>query len=464
MDAATRWANETFGGADLGHQYRTDRLVKMSAEAAKRPAGRVTQVYRKEADQLGAYRWLENPAVDAQKVIGACRERTVERAADRREVVVPIDGSSLAIFDPRDIRDVGRIGNNEKGQRGLKMVNAIAVSPEGQPLGLCAQQWWARKPVSERVPQEERTFWDKETSRLIRCAWEVEEAVAEAEQETQLWFQIDRAGDYKEAWHWADSTDHDVTIRINQTHRKIVHKGEQTKIQELFAEQGPQAIRKLRIRKGPGGQPRCVRMGLNWTTVTFEVTGPEEDAPTEKVDIQVLRVRQLGDDIDEDERLEWWLGTTKRLDSGTDAQRVIDRYEWRWRIEEFHRTWKSICKVEKTRLEDKDRIIRWATILASVAMRIERLKRLSRQQPEREATEELTQTEIDALILLKEPDGWEPGEVPPIGKAVRWIADLGGYTNPHQEPPGTTVIQRGLDDLEPAVRLLEKGDSLKEVL
>ena len=46
-----------------------------------------------------------------------------------------------------------------------------------------------------------------------------------------------------------------------------------------------------------------------------------------------------------------------------------------------------------------------------------------------------------------------PG-IPSIELAVRWIADLGGYTGKSSGgPPGATTIGRGLDDLAIATAL-----------
>ena len=74
----------------------------------------------------------------------------------------------------------------------------------------------------------------------------------------------------------------------------------------------------------------------------------------------------------------------------------------RWRIEEFHRTWKSgACNGEDTQLRSREAVIRWASMLAVVAVRIERLKRLSREEPTRSAADELSDIEIEVLLLLK---------------------------------------------------------------
>ena len=68
------------------------------------------------------------------------------------------------------------------------------------------------------------------------------------------------------------------------------------------------------------------------------------------------------------------------------AQLVLFAYAQRWRIEEFHKTWKSgSCRVEAARLQTVDTFLRWATIMAAVAARIERMKHLSRTSPEQPA-------------------------------------------------------------------------------
>lgn len=41
------------------------------------------------------------------------------------------------------------------------------------------------------------------------------------------------------------------------------------------------------------------------------------------------------------------------------------------------------------------------------------------------ATDELSTTEIEALIALRQPKNLS-GKPPTLGEAVRWIADLGG--------------------------------------
>jgi hypothetical protein len=88
--------------------------------------------------------------------------------------------------------------------------------------------------------------------------------------------------------------------------------------------------------------------------------------------------------------------------------------------------------------------------VAAVAMRIERLKYVARTSPHSPADIELTHDEIDATILLRKPQGYTIGQIPPISLALRWIADLGGYTGKSSGgPPGSITIGRGLREIAP---------------
>jgi hypothetical protein len=144
---------------------------------------------------------------------------------------------------------------------------------------------------------------------------------------------------------------------------------------------------------------------------------------------------------------------------GGAARAVVVGYSSRWRIEELHKTWKTgACNVELTQLRSRDAVIRWATILCVVAARIERLKHLARTSPDSPASDELTPIEIEVLVALKRrykkraedvPDG-----VPSMSRAVRWLAELGGYTGKSSGgPPGSITIRRGLE----SVRMAAEG-------
>ncbi len=59
--------------------------------------------------------------------------------------------------------------------------------------------------------------------------------------------------------------------------------------------------------------------------------------------------------------------TSDDVNEVADAERILKGYCARWRIEEFHRTWKSgHCNVEDSQLHKMEHVTRWATLLAAL--------------------------------------------------------------------------------------------------
>ena len=118
----------------------------------------------------------------------------VRRAEDYPFVFVPIDGTSLTLADHSQAKDFGSIGSRERGARGLKVVDAIALSPAGVPVGLAGMRWWARGPKPTRHKRRRNTE-DKETQYWIDVVAGVTAAFASAARRPRVWFQVDREGD-----------------------------------------------------------------------------------------------------------------------------------------------------------------------------------------------------------------------------------------------------------------------------
>ncbi len=152
----------------------------------------------------------------------------------------------------------------------------------------------------------------------------------------------------------------------------------------------------------------------------------------------------------------WRLLTTKPADTLVRARLVISTYARRWRVEEFHRAWKTgACDIENSFLRKPENFYKWATLAAIVAARLERLKFLARAEPDLPALAEYTRDEIDAAILLRRPKGVRRGATPTLGEMTRWVADLGGYVGKSSGgPPGTVVLRRGWMKIMPVVQAL----------
>ena len=63
-----------------------------------------------------------------------------------------------------------------------------------------------------------------------------------------------------------------------------------------------------------------------------------------------------------EEALEWLLFTTEDVSTLESAFKVVRIYELRWTIEDFHRCWKTGCRLEERPLQSLDAVERMMTI------------------------------------------------------------------------------------------------------
>jgi len=70
LTAPSQWAQTEFGLAQLGDQRRTKRLIKIAAGLAQSPGGTLPQAFPDWKELKGAYRFLEEPGVSFERVLG----------------------------------------------------------------------------------------------------------------------------------------------------------------------------------------------------------------------------------------------------------------------------------------------------------------------------------------------------------------------------------------------------------
>jgi transposase-like protein len=475
-----RWARDEFGSVELGDARRKARLLAIATTAALRPHGRVSQVFTEPAARQGAYDFLESEHVPAQAIGAAMAEACAIRASAEPYVYVPIDGTSLSLADRANAKDFGSVGSFERGARGLKVIDAIAIDPRGVPLGVAGMRWWARQRPTRRDKRWRRRTEDKETQQWLESIAETQQLFEMKAPGTRAWFQIDREGDSQHILEKLAQSGHWFTVRSNSD-RRIYLKGslrpqpyrEDWKnrhyLRRYLAHKIPLGFTHLEVPARAGGPARTARMAIRAAPVKLLL----HDKRTSRhriIKLNAVWTREHGrgpmrssrSRLRKGRALDWLLLTNHPVSSLEEAARIVFGYAQRWRIEDFHKAWKSgVCNVEASQLQARAHVVKWATVLAAVALRAERLKHLSRVHPERPANEELSQRELEALILLKRRYRKRTevidDAVPTIETATRWIAELGGYTGKSSGgPPGTTTIARGLQRIQIATEILEE--------
>jgi len=453
------WAREEFGDAALGSKRRTDRLIAMAAGVASAPDGRITSVFCDGASREGSFRFVENGHIHPRAIAEAPYRAAARRASAYSYVFVPVDGTSLNIIDRKRTKGLGLIGSRGFGVTGMQVMSAIAVAPDGAPLGLCDIRFWTRLRRSPRCGRhDKRDVRQKETAHWLDAVGSVHQNFVAHAPNCTPWFQLDRGADARPVLELCLARGLTATVRASWN--RSLWKGGAAPDRYLWEYLDRKRIQGTTSIEVPprNGQPRRVaNLSIRFAEVVLDLHN-DHRRHRRPGRFSAVLVRETGVVPCGQARIEWLLLTTYTVEDLDDALAVIDGYATRWTIEEFHRTWKSgACDVETTQLRAVDHIERWATILAAVAIRIVRLAKLARTEPELPATVELKQSEIDAIILTKKRTKYSPGQTPTIGEAVTWLAEIGGYTGKSSGgPPGPQVISRGMLRLQALADYLER--------
>jgi hypothetical protein len=413
----------------------------------------VSAVFELEEERQAAYDFLESRKVPERAVVDALRVSTARSSASEAQVYIPVDGSSLTLVDRVGDKGFGSIGQRRLPTRGLKVVTALAVATSGVPIGVAGLQWWARgvrEKRRRRLDRHDRT----ETAQWLENIEHIEAAYRRHAPETARWYVLDREGDNAEVLQRLRQMQAHFTVRSKHDRPVLRGDGRRSRLSTVAARGKWLGSYVVDVPAAPQRRARRAVVEVRAERVTVLLPNYEHRLEPIAFELTVLLARERHPPRG-CPRLQWRLLTDQPVRNRVAALCIIGSYCTRWRIEEFHRTWKSgACNVEDSRLRARAHVVRWATVLAAVAARTERLKYLARNDPEQPATVELTPLEIEALIAAKRrqkssvevvPDG-----VPTIRQAVRWIADLGGWGDARYRKgaePGTITIARGLERL-----------------
>ncbi len=440
------------------------RLVQIAGQVAQHPAGTVTEVFGSHhREREAAYDFLENPSVSADAIAEAHQRRTAQRCVGLPFVFVPVDGSSLQFADEENKKGLGFIGTYRAGARGLKVLTAIAVSPDGIPLGVLGQAWWLRKN-KVKTPHAKRDVKDKETRYWLEVPQQAQQRLESEAPGVEPWFQYDREGDswpvLLEAFEQHLSRYTTVRARTDRCLASDPDGEDETqpggKLKQSLLSEPPKAFYELDVAAGYKRTARRAHMTLRWRELTLKLRNQRTERVHEVV-LWAVWAREEGSTPPGENPVDWLLLTTYPVDSADDACLVLFGYAQRWRIEEYHAALKDRgCALEDSQLREEAHLRRWAAVLSAVAMRLLRLTYLSRKHPEQPASVELTLAERQAIVLACELT--TRAEEMTIGQAVLNLACLGGYVRSRSgRAPGFMVLRRGLQQIRVLAQVLARN-------
>jgi hypothetical protein len=145
LPADTAWAVTEFAEAELGDVRRTTRLVELAHVLAQHPTAALPEACGDDAMLKAAYRFLANDAIEPHDVLESHIEATSRRLHHVPVVLAVQDTTEVDWTSHPATRGLGPLG--PRACQGLLVHSTLAFTPERLPLGLLAQQVWARDPA-----------------------------------------------------------------------------------------------------------------------------------------------------------------------------------------------------------------------------------------------------------------------------------------------------------------------------
>ncbi len=376
---------------------------------------------------------------------------TCETAAEQK-IVLSVGDTTFLDYGNIKVKREGYEPTG-KGGNGLILHSALAITPDqGQVIGLLWQKLWNREPKAkpsqdetpeakkqrqtiERKAARQRLFPEKESYRWVEAMVEVEHQVSSS---TRVIHIFDREGDITEVFAQVNQLKH-TGVLVRAAHDRSLDQNSQRLWQKLEA-QPVRFVQEINVPETVKRKARIAKLAVRFCKVQLRVPYRFDD----RTPLPVDAVYATEVDCPEGETpLEWMLLTTEVVKEIENAIKILRWYTYRWRVEDFHKIFKSGCQCERYRLaaEGMKTLLGFLSVCAVELLQV---THLHRNQPDAPAVEILSPVQIQVL-KARFPNS---PKVLTISWAIQSVAHLGGYLEHRRKSPiGIQVLWRGWSNL-----------------
>lgn len=257
----------------------------------------------------------------------------------------------------------------------------------------------------------------------------------------------------------------DWVVRASSKHRNIIApNGECRTLADYLTTLPLQGGYELDLRARPDQAARKAQLEVRFGALQMPI--PKHTSPyvkaldPEPIQMWVVWVREVNTRPGV-KPIEWTLSTSLPVESFDDAWMVIDYYETRWLIEEYHKALKTGCRVTTRLLRESNRLEAMVGLMSVVAIRLLQLKSVARSDPDRPAKEIVPPLWLEMLKAAQKK--LRRADDLTVYEFYRELAKLGGFLGRKRDgEPGWITIWRGWEKLNNFVQGTELAAKLKK--
>jgi hypothetical protein len=369
--APRSWAKEIFSGAQLGDRRKTQRLVKIASNTMQSPGTSFVASCNGSLAQIeGTYRWLENESIDHEEIIDAgCRSSARWMDETEGDILAAADTSKLR-YSHRVREELGPLSHGAKGGTGMRGLLAHSTvfqsALTGETVGLGDQVYWRRED-SARGKKHKRKQLDYEQKESFKWEYSISR-VAErfVDYLERIIFVMDRESDIYELLMYLIG--HDLRYVVRASWNRKLPESEQGLVDKISSSP---LLGKVLINVPQKGGRQHRKATLEIRSCTLTLSSPTRDNSLPPLQLNVVQAKE---DVGKDP-ISWTLLTSEPVETFEQVLYVLRCYGLRWKVEDFHKVWKTGgTNVQGLRLQSEGAILRAATVLAFVAVRLAQLR------------------------------------------------------------------------------------------
>src|SRR5262252_10977594 len=337
----TNWAVHEFADADLGDERRTTRLVELAYALGQHPTAALPEACGTGSMLKAAYRFFDNDGIAPQDILQSHVEATYTRLGAVPVVLAVQDTTEVNWTRHPATQGLGPLGHT--ACHGLLVHTTLAITPERVPLGLLAQQVWARDPddIGKRARRKQLPISQKESQKWLHSL----DAVFTARDccpTTRMVSVGDREADVYDVL--AAPRPAGVALLLRASWNRCVDAPQRYVRAAVTAQPVAAQIRLHVPRRGP--QPaREATLALRYCLLTLYPPQHRKAEGLPTITLWAVQVYEVEPPA-EVEPIEWLLFTTVAVETVDDAIERVQWYSCRWGIEVWHRILKSGCHLE----------------------------------------------------------------------------------------------------------------------